>query len=213
MYESHWVLAGLLVAWTAAAQDPGRAAERQVTMTLLYYYQCSAAFPDLESRYRKAYQAWRARNASEVAKVEPGMKAMLDDAAQRTRAADPKENASLRPRCESVLGATFMEEKSAPSRTPEEAWRRLLDALKAGDLERAVECYSSDARARYRRSLAALGPEGMKSFGSDFRSFALDSKPGTGDSATASVTTVQGRDFGVTFVRDALSGGWYIHMM
>ncbi len=187
---------------------------RQVVMALLFYNACAASYPDLGTRHAKGYKAWRARNSTMIVALEnePGVKGAIEEAVRRAKENAGRDNGT-KPQCEDFMAATFLEPTAGPMKSPEEAWKRLTDALRAGDLNRALECYSPGSRAKYRKVLEDQGAAGMKSFAASISAFRADTpKPGE-DLATGWVTTDKGRANQVVFVRDATTGGWLVDSM
>jgi hypothetical protein len=203
-----------LVAIPAGAQ-PGDAG-RQVVMTLLFYNACAASYPEMGARHARGYKAWRGRNSTMIAVLEgePGVKAAIGEAVRRAKEnAGPDKDSGAKSQCEDFMAATFLESASGPMKTPEDAWKRLTDSLRAGDLNRALECYSPASRAKYRKVFEDLGPAGMKSFAASISAFRADfPKPGE-DLATGWVTLDKGSASQVVFVRDAATGGWLVESM
>ena len=225
MIQGDRIVAGMLamsmnVAVAAAPEGSPEGVGQQVTMGLMFYQGCVASYPELSTRYAKGYRAWRQRNSTMIAVLEnePGVKSAINEMIRQRRENAAREGAdSARAQCEKFFSDTFAENATAPTpapaRSPEDTWKRLLEALRAGDVERAVECYAPASRARYRDTLKALAPAELKAYGSSLTRFRLLALRSDAQAASGTVTLDDGREVPVSFVRDPAQGAWFIQSM
>ena len=198
-----------------------RASEYEMVLALSTYPQCARQFPDFAAKTAASYQAWRAENAASIARLEPQLARMANSQGQALQAAQEgkwsdAERAARRQSCEDFASSTFQPLTADVARTPAEAWRRFIAASRAGDIEKAAECFLFTSRARYREAFRQMGPEGLRETAASMGELTV--RPETGGllaqgDLVRRMADGHSQSFGVAFARDPRTGGWYIKMM
>jgi hypothetical protein len=198
-----------------------RASEYEMVLALSTYRGCARLFPDFAAQTGASYQAWRAENAAAIARLEPQLARMANPQAEALQAAEaekwsPAERAAKRQSCEDFATATFQPLTANVARTPSEAWQRFIAASRAGDIEKAAECFLFTSRARYRQGFQQMGPDGLRETAASMGELRMQPESGGllahGD-LVRRMADGHSQSFGVVFARDPRTGGWYIKMM
>ena len=198
-----------------------RASEYETILALGTYAQCARQFPDFAAKTGAAYQSWRAENAAAVARLEPQLARMANPQAEAMQAADAQkwsepERAARRQSCEDFASSTFQSVGADVAKTPAEAWRRFIAASRAGDVEKAAECFLFTSRARYREGFRQMGPDGLRETAASMGELTVRPESGGllahGD-LVRRMADGHSQSFGVVFALDPRTRGWYIKMM
>lgn len=198
-----------------------RASEYETILALGTYRQCARQFPDFAARTAASYQAWRAENAAAVARLEEQLARIANPQAEASQAAEEQkwsasQRDARRQSCEDFASSTFQPLTANVAKTPAEAWQRFMAASRAGDVEKAAECFLFTSRARYREAFRQMGPEGLRETAASMGELTV---PRESHGLLAHGELIRrtpdggSRSFEVMFALDPRTGGWYIKMM
>jgi hypothetical protein len=198
-----------------------RPSEYEMVLSLATYRQCARQFPDFGAKTAASYQAWRAENAAAIARLEEQLARMANPEAEASQAAEAQkwsasQRDARRQSCEDFASSTFQPLAANVAKTPAEAWRRFIAASRAGDVEKAAECFLFTSRARYREAFRQMGPEGLRETAASMGELTMRPENrgllAQGE-LIRKMSDGHSQSFGVVFALDPRTGGWYIKMM
>ena len=180
-------------------------------MNLLFYRMCAARFGGFDAGNAVVYSAWRERHRPALARLEssPEFKAWIDAALAQMRVSP--ENTMNEDGC-GLIVAGLEPPPSTPATSPEETWRRFMEALRDGDSATALSYLTPQARY-LTRHFAGPMPNDTRRFVDALSPLTMYGKPVDRHRWVGRYRTASGQLRNISFENQGPVSGWQIDEM